>query len=81
MEKRMKRLVELMPTLKNYSIVLLAYLIAVDPEGKGVPCKYWFLVERTGLCQRSLQFAIKELESKGLLQREGRTNAIFKALV
>jgi len=76
-----RKIVALMPTLKRYSVVLLLYLVTVDPEHGGIVLKQWHIMEKTGLCQRSLQLAIKELEDKGLLLRDNERNSEFTVLL
>lgn len=73
----MDKLVNLMPELKNYSIVLSMFILYLDPDLEGVHLKQWYIIEKTGLCQRSLQLAIKELESKELLTRIGDVGQKF----
>lgn len=75
--QKMNKLVSLMPQLKNYSITLLTFLMIEDPEGHGVQLKQSYILTKTGLCQRSLQLAIKELEGKGLIEREGKKMPVF----
>ncbi len=81
MMERLNRLKELMPTLHRYSIVLLVYLILNDVEKKGIELKQWWIMQQTGLCQRSLQLAIRELEERKLLEREGDRNSVFILLL
>jgi hypothetical protein len=75
---KIQKLVKIMPQLRSYSIILALYVITKDVDGYGVPLKQWFIMEKTGLCQRSLQLAIAELESKGILEREGKYAPPFK---
>lgn len=79
--ERLTKLKELMPSLHRYSVVLLLFLILSDVDKDGVEFKQWWIMEKTGLCQRSLQLAIKELEEKKLLEREGKRNSLFIVLL
>lgn len=76
--EKIKKLVKMMPRLRSYSIILALYVIANDYTNDGVPLKQSTIMRETGLCQRSLQLAIAELESKGILEREGRYMPPFK---
>lgn len=75
---KMMRLVAMMNRLRSYSFILASYIIINDPYGEGISLKQWYIMEKTGLCQRSLQLAIQELEGKGILEREGTKGAIFR---
>lgn len=77
MNEKLKRLIELMPVLRRYSIVLLTYLIITSSDEHNVGLKHSYIMQQTGLCQRSLQLAITELESMGILEREGFRYAMF----
>lgn len=75
--EKYKKIVELMPALKRYSIVLLVYLVTIDPYLEGVSLTHKHIMEKTGLCERSLGLAIRELEEKRLLTRRGYHEAEF----
>lgn len=67
LQDRLDEVLDLMPKLKNYSIVLLTYLVLVDPDGVGVELKLREIMKETGLCLRSIQLGVVELENLGVL--------------
>ena len=77
LQDRLDEVLFLMPTIKNYSIVLLTYLVLVDPDGTGVALRQKDIIVETGLCLRSLQLGMKELEDRGILHREGKIAPLF----
>lgn len=70
-------IMDMMPTLKHYSFRLLLFICHTDPVGDGVVLKQSYIMQKTGLCQRSLQLAIQELEEMGILERDGNYAPIF----
>lgn len=76
--QRYDKLLEIMPQLKSYSFRLLFFLVNKEKEEyRGISFPQWFIMDKTGLCQRSLQMAISELEEKGLITRHEPRNSTF----
>jgi hypothetical protein len=61
------RIWERLPSLKSYSKLLLLYLRRIDPENKGAETKMFRVLEKTGMCNRSLTLAIEELVIGGMI--------------